>query len=207
MSTFNLSVFWGGLQNESEVNDIKTNVDQIKTSVSELKGLEKYLFDSNTITFLSSFVLIFLAGILFDIEKRAKDKINKTKDGVTRLNVELMQLDVYKFATTSLILSKNLQLELSSNGYVINERISILMYELNKQIEFLLTKLRDKELTCIIQQSKEENNNCLFDIKLIIEKEEIWKNKKNTGKLKPLRECAGHINECIKELEKLEIIT
>lgn len=191
---------------EHKVDDIKTNIDQMKTNVIELNDLKKYLFDSNTITFLSSFVLIFLAGILFDIEKRAKDKLNKTKDGIARLRVELMQLDIYKFATTSLILSKNLQLELSSNEYVINNRVSLLTYELNKQIEVLLNKLRDKGLTCIVQRSKDANKDCLYDIKLIIEKEEIWVNKKNKDKLKPLNECKNHVSECIKELEKLDII-
>ena len=193
--------------NEQEVTNIKTNVEQIERSVTKMDELKKYLFDGNTITFLSSFVLIFLAGILFDIEKRAKDRLNKTKDGISRLNIELMQLDVYKYATTSLVLSKNLQLELLSNKYVINERVGLLMYELNEQIKLLLAKLRDKELTCIIQRSKDVNRKCLLDIKLLIEKEEIWKNEENADKLNPLKECANHINECIKELDNLEIIT
>ena len=53
--------------NEDNHKEIKY-VNDIKNSLMELESLKKGIFDSNTITFLASFVLVFLGGILFDIE-------------------------------------------------------------------------------------------------------------------------------------------
>jgi hypothetical protein len=66
---------------------------KLKENLMEMESLKKGLFDSSTITFLVSFVLVFLGGILFNIEIRSKEQLRKITIQSGRADNRLKQIE------------------------------------------------------------------------------------------------------------------
>ena len=64
-----------------------------KEHLTEMESLRKKIFDSNTVTFLVSFVLVFLGGILFNIETRSNTQLRKTKIHLDKAVARLREID------------------------------------------------------------------------------------------------------------------
>lgn len=190
--------------NENKHKSMDVYINRIRETLCELDNLKKGIFDSNTITFLSSFVLVFLGGILFDIEKRAKDKLVKSERIIKRIVVELNQIKIAKQTNTISILSKYLQLQLSSSKYEINSDIINITNELNKSFQYLLTLLQDKKTEHITEDAQKEYISVLHDIKLLLEKEDIHTLDNNKDKLTYIYGSQKLLSECLNEIESMK---
>lgn len=189
---------------DGEHSNIDIYLKGIKESLRELESLKKGIFDSNTITFLSSFVLVFLGGILFDIEKRTKDKLAKSKEIIEKLEIELHQIKIAKQTNAMSILSKYLQLQLSSTKYEINDDIVNIANELFKSFEKLQALLRDKDTRFITKDAQKEYTSLLNEIKMLLDKEDIHTHEKNKDKLNYIYECQKLLDNCMKDIEKFK---
>ncbi len=201
--------------NEDNHKEIKY-VNDIKNSLMELESLKKGIFDSNTITFLASFVLVFLGGILFDIEKRAKDKYIKSKEITKKIEtqsqeierwfeIELNQLKIDKQISALVILKNYLQFQFSVSKYQINGDIISIMYKLHDTLKDVLSLLEDKQTKYITEEAKAEYMRQLHDVQLLLEKEEIHINTKNTNKLTPIFESLRLVSNCINAINRIEL--
>ncbi len=201
---------------EDNHKEINKCVNGIKDSLMELESLKKGIFDSNTITFLVSFVLVFLGGILFDIEKRAKDKYVKsmeiTKDIETQsqeigrwLEIELNQLKIDKQISSLVILKNYLQFQFSASSYQINGDIINITYKLHDALEIVRSLLENKQTKYITEEAKAEYVRQLHDVQLLLEKEEIHKNTENTNKLTPIFESLRLVSNCINAINRIEL--
>lgn len=185
-------------------NSIDPNVDTIKESVNELNLLKKGIFDSNTITFLASFLLVFLGGILFNIENRARKTISKTQIKLNQIDVEVKQLEFYKQITTLLILTKYMSFQLSASSNEINNGISIVAHEIHNTLKTIQSLLEKSGMTYMTEDAKKENKSVLAGTKLLFDKEEIFTKPENKDKLKPFQEIRKLNNECLKLLEQIK---
>lgn len=76
---------------------------KLKENLMEMESLRKGLFDSSTITFLVSFVLVFLGGILFNIEIRSKEQLRKITLKSERADNRLKQIEKQEKEATILL--------------------------------------------------------------------------------------------------------
>lgn len=191
-----------------EEDDKRMNVDvgEIKKSIREIDILKRGVFDSNTITFLTSFVLVFLGGILFDIEKRAKNILVKSKEATEGLEIKQTQLDIYKLTSTMSILKSVLHFQFSANNYIINQNIFVIIHEIHNTLRELQSLLMDhKKIRYITEEARIENMSRFNDVKLFLEKEEIYNQPENLGKLTPLIKVKKLVDECIVAMDNIEL--
>ena len=190
--------------NEDEQNTINFQINEIKESVRELNSLKKGIFDSNTITFLSSFVLVFLGGILFDIEKRAKEKLAKSVKITKKIEVEFNQVKILNQTNTISILSKYLQLQLSSKEYKIDDNINYITNELYKSLQYLLTLLQNKETKYLTEDAKKEYLRELHETQLLLGKEDIHNLDYNKDKLTYIISSQKLVSQSINLIESMK---
>lgn len=140
-------------------------IDEIKENYRYLDNMKKGIFDSNTITFLSSFVLVFLGGILFDIEKRTKERMvktqeitknleNKSKEIERWLEIELNQLKIDKHISTLVILKNHMQFQFSANDYQIDSGVVNVTFKLHDTLEIVLTLLENNKTRFLTDEAK-----------------------------------------------------
>ena len=123
----------------------------INENLHKMESLKRNVFDSNTITFMASFILVFLGGILLGIESRAKkiiDKTQKTKDrfeaeqNTMSLNSQILMLQVF---------SMNCQNALDINR---DDSIMFLNYRTYNIATKILKEIKDRDNYYITKERK-----------------------------------------------------
>ena len=102
------------------------------------------------------------------------------------------------------ILSKYLQLQLSSTKYEINDDIVNIANELYKSFEKLQALLCDKDIRFITEDAQKEYISLLNEIKMLLEKEDIHEHEKNKNKLNYIYECQKLLDNCMKEINNFK---
>jgi len=132
--------------------DITDGINTISTSLGEIKDLKKGIFDSNVITFLVSFVLVFLGGILLGIENKANRRIKESDNILNTCDIEQKTMDLYTQVFMLKLLISNLRIE-KSKGSANNNAINVLVNEIFVIIEDLLNVF-DKKYFKITENKK-----------------------------------------------------
>lgn len=109
-----------------------------KDHITEMELLKNKLFDNNTVTFLVSFVLVFLGGILFNIEARSNTQLEKTKSQIKDAVDKLKEMDEKTIQADNLLKDTNNQLDQakkqSSNAEEQFKNINMKNTEIEKKI-------------------------------------------------------------------------
>ena len=129
------------LATASKINDLK----------QEMKLLSANVFDSNAITFLVSFVLIFLGSILINIERKALDMTKSVEKSLNSLETEWNTLSLHSklLALKSLII--NYQNSLDNNN---KDSIKFLNYRTNRMVEKIKREINEGKYTVITKVGK-----------------------------------------------------
>jgi hypothetical protein len=168
---------------------------KFKEYLSKMNDLKKGVFDSNTITFMVSFVLVFLGGILFGIEERAKKQIDKSEYFLNRVEIEQEIFDLYTQIQMIKLSATNLQSTLSSKNYKIDNLTNILVHELFKMITDLLQDFHDEKYKFITQEKKKNLNDTFSQIRYAFGWDRIKEEKKNIDKTSPIEATIERLEE------------
>ena len=107
---------------EQQKSMLNEHLQKMEKHLLEIDFCKKGIIDSNVLTFLVSFVLIFLAGLLFNNESRAKklnedtkETLKKAEKTLSQLEVERNTLSLYSQILALRVLSMNCQNAIDMN--------------------------------------------------------------------------------------------
>ena len=103
---------------------LKKHLTQMEKCLTELNSDRKGIFDTNVLTFMICFLLVFLGLILLDIESRARKHINEFDKSIHRLEVERNSSNLYTRLNTQLSFfytSRNAYRIWKDVGHLLNE--------------------------------------------------------------------------------------
>jgi hypothetical protein len=166
-----------------------------KEYLNEMNSLKKGIFDNNTITFMVSFVLVFLGGILFGIEDRAKKQIDKSEALLQRVDIEQKIMDLYTQIQMIKLSATNLQSTLSSKKYKIDDSINVLVHELFNMEGNLLQEFRNEKYKFITKEKKKNFEDAFYQILHTLKLQRIQEKKENIDKTSPIEGTIARLEE------------
>jgi len=78
-----------------------------KEYLREMETLKKGIFDNNTVTFMASFLLVFLGGILLGILNKSEKEVKKAKKIMDKIEVERNVLTLHTLLYTLFVFNEN----------------------------------------------------------------------------------------------------
>ena len=179
--------------NKCGYNETITLINNQKDHILNLNKLMKGVFDSNTLTFMVSFVLIFLGGILLDIEHRTNNHIEKARLIQKNLYIEISSIKLENIFNTISMIAKYLNILFIENKYKISAKTNMLTHEINTNAKEILDLLGNKDCKYITKSALDSSITIINKVIGILSNEEILDN--NTL-----------INESIQSLKKIKIM-
>lgn len=193
------------LPNKGEAyNETITLINNQKDHILNLNKLMKGVFDSNTLTFMVSFVLIFLGGILLDIEHRANSHIEKARHIQKNLYIEIRSIKLKNIFNAISIIAKYLNILFIENNYKISGKTNMLTHEINTNAKEILDIIGNKDCQQITKSALESSISIINQVVEILSKEEII--DKNRNKLQLIGETKQSLNKIKVMLNKLEVL-
>ena len=176
--------------------------------LEEIRELKKGVFDSNTITFMSSFLLVIIVGVLLGIEKDAREKIDKAKEEIeaakSQYNLAKGEIDVAKgkideakvdISTADEMIKQALLKYSEAKNQFENAKTGISDFQKQMQIRqdtaVLNTQVQSLQIVSIHVQSVLAKNNYVINEEIIM----------------LLRELHNNAEDLLKELEGIIITT
>lgn len=192
---------------QSQIKIFEQQKDIFEKYLSEMETLKKGIFDSNTITFLSSFLLVFLGGILLGIYKWINDKtetvLSELQVAIKHFEIERMIMQLYTQIQMLRFFSTNLQNELASKTYCIDNATNIKTNEIFNMAESLLKDFHDGKYLCITKVWKSILVDIFERILNAFEMDAIRRETKNYGKTHPISMTINKLIELQREISRL----
>lgn len=185
--------------------ELNNYINDSKNYIKEIESLKDGVFDSNVITFLVSFLLVFLGGILFNIEERAKKQIKTSETILENINVEYRQMEIYIELYSMFITARNLQGILISNNYGITNISNVIINDLFVMAGDLSSEISKREYDYMTLDIKNKCTNSLKQIITILENEQIVQNNE-PELLQPLNKTNLKISNLLSLVEGKQVI-
>lgn len=181
-------------------------VGQIQEQMKQLKELKIGVFDSNALTFLCSFLLVFLGGILFAIESRANRHIKNSEEIITKLNIEYQNVYIFNLISMLQFMADQLQFDFMRYNNIINNSTNIIIFEMAKRADVIISLLRKKDFTHITQIVLDRDTELITQILFVLSNEDVRDNPENKESLVPLNDLQKKIEDIKENLNELFIL-
>lgn len=201
-----------------DVTDVDKNISTLQTDcllplarkiqeqINQLKELKVGVFDSNTLTFLCSFLLVFLGGILFAIETRANKHIKSSEDIITKLNIEYQNMYVFNLLSILQFMADQLQFDFITNNNVIKNSTNVIIFEMSKRADVIISIIKKKDYTHITKILLDRDIDLITKILSVLSNEDVRVNSENKETKVPLNDLSVKIEEIKDTLNELFIL-
>jgi hypothetical protein len=186
--------------------DLLSKKNLIQNDLQQLKELKVGVFDSNTLTFLCSFLLVFLGGILFSIESRANRQIKKSEDIMKRFDAECQHTYIFNQINAVHFLANQLQFDFIEHKNIIKNSTNVIVFEMYSRTEDLLSILKKKKYSQITRTALEKDKDIINKVITIISNEQVIENSQNKNKLSPLLNLSINLKNMLEYLDDMNII-
>lgn len=207
--------------NQSQRVMFEQQKDKFETYLSEMESLKRGIFDSNTITFMSSFLLVFLGSVLLGINNHAAKilsmiekkssttlstldidskktlvKLEETsKETLLKIEIERITMNLYTQIQILRFFSTNTQNDLASKNYYIDKYTNIRINELFNIAEDLLNDIHNGKYKFIDKEWKNGFDD-IFEIMInAFNIDDILKIKENDKKTQPIVKTIDKLKE------------
>lgn len=216
--------------NQTQEKRIEGQECKFETYLSEMESLKKGIFDSNTITFLSSFLLVFLGSVLLGINNRAakilsklekkskntlskleeksKDTLSKleesSKNALSKTEIERITMSLYTQIHILRFFSTSIQNELASKKYCIDNFINIQTNELFNMAEDLLNDFHNGKYKYITIEWEKVFDDIFEKMIKAFSIDDVLKIKENKNKTQPIVMTIDKLKNLQTEISRLK---
>lgn len=191
---------------KQQMGNLLSTKNQILDFSQQLKDLKTGVFDSNTLTFLCSFLLVFLGGILFSIESRANRQIKKSENIMMRLNAECQHTYIFNQINAVHFMANQLQFDFIIHKNIIRNTTNVIIFEMFSRTEDILSVLKKKNYSKITQIALDRDKDIIKKVITTISNEQVIENPQNKNKLSPLLNVLTNLRDMLEYLDDLNII-